>query len=485
MVPSRRKKASALLAALMLVSFLASACSGGNDPAETAPGAGAPASETAAVTETSYYDTITVPDFKGASFTILCRTKNLDEVYAEMETGEVVNDAVFARNRNVEERLGIELKITDTPGDWANKDLFIQTVTSSVMANDDSFQLVAGYMNYMPALILQDLFTDIRALPFVDMDDPWWVRGFNDNVTINGRTYAAIGDLCSTVLRYAFCISVNVGLLQDQKVEVATLYDEVRAGKWTFDRMTSLAAQAASDLNGDGVMDKNDRFGLGMHYMPVRALTNAFAIDYTTRDANGYPVVALYGERFQSAYDKIAAEVKKPYWLQENDWGVFHADHMLFYADVLGTLNVFRDMESPFGVLPMPKYDEAQDSYRTEAGDTTSILMVPVSIDNSELAGLALESLNYESMNLVTPAYFTTAMQNKYARDKDSQEMMQLIRDTLYFDFGYVFAGTIGGIQGYMQFAMTDDSAASKWEAEKGTYKANMDKILKYFTAGK
>lgn len=76
---------------------------------------------------------------------------------------------------------------------------------------------------------------------------------------------------------------------------------------------------------------------------------------------------------------------------------------------------------------------------------------------NTELCGAALEALNYESYQLVTPAYFETTLQAKYARDEDSQEMMEIIRDSLYFDF------------------------ASIWESKSPTMKANLEKLLTFF----
>ena len=472
-----RISASILAAALLATTSLMS-CGGSDTPTETTTGA---STETTTAGTTSYYDTLDLPNFNGETFTILCRTDIKSEVYSESENGEVVNDAVYLRNLNVQDRLGATLEIVDVPGDWANKDSFIQYVSSSILSNDDAFQLILGYMNYMPPTILDGLYLDINTLPNINLDNPWWVSGFNDNVTINGKMYMAMGDMCWSMLQYAFCGYANKTVLEQYNYSSDDLYAAVREGRWTFDMMNEMAANVTSDLNGDSVMDANDLYGIGMHNMPIRALTNAFAIDYTTRDSEGLPQLAVYGERLISAYEEVYRACNSEYWYTENDANMFMNNQMLFYFDVLHSNTVLREMESDYCVLPMPKYDEAQDGYRTETVDTTSVMFVPVTVQNKELCGWMLELLNYESSELIVPAYFDMALQSKYARDESSIEMMQIIRDSIYYDFGYVFAGAIGAINGLMEKAMTTENLASEWEAIRPGCEQNLTKLLDFF----
>ncbi|MBO5219775.1 MAG: hypothetical protein J6C52_10110 [Clostridia bacterium] len=465
---------------LLLAAQLAalSACGGDAPSVETTL-----PEDTAAPETTSFYDTLNIPDFAGETFTILCRTNLLDEIYAESENGDVVNDAVYRRNTTVADQLNIDLKVVDVAGDWLNKDGFVNYVTAGIMAGDDAFQLIAGYMNYMPVTISQNLYLDITTLPHVNLDNAWWTKGFNDNVSINGKMYMAMGDLCSTVLRYAYCIYANVNIMEDFGYKTAELYQLVNDGKWTFDAMCGFAKNVCVDLDGNGTMEPAaDRYGIGMHYMPIRALTNAFAIDFTGRDAEGLPEIAVWGDRFVTAFEKVNAGCNSEWWTTDSSYLRFMSDQLMFFADVLGTTSAMRDMTSNFAVVPMPKFDEKQENYRTEASDTTSVLLVPTTVQNTELAGLVLECMNYESWKHVTPAYFETAMQGKYARDEESQAMMNLIRDTLYFDFGYVYAGAIGGgFNRLMQNAMDSPNAASLWDSGKAAWETSLKNVIAFF----
>ena len=176
-------KCKNLTAGLLAVLCLASVVSCGESTEPISSGESEKVQDTAAVitaeTEevtTSIYETLPVPEngFGGDAFTILCRTSDLDEMYSETETGDVVDDAVFQRQSVLEESLNIKLKVIDVTGDWSNRETFLKYVSSSIQSGDDAFQLVASDMNYMPPTILKDYYMDINELPYVDLSNPWW-----------------------------------------------------------------------------------------------------------------------------------------------------------------------------------------------------------------------------------------------------------------------------------------------------------------------
>jgi len=468
-----------LLAALALSTASCGGASGG-DTADT----------TDAVT-TDYYDSIGMPNFNGETITILCRTGRENEVGVEAENGEIVNDAVFARNRKVEDGLGVKIEPLAMAGGWSERATFTDYVSSTIMAGDDEFQAVLGYMHYMPALILDNLFLDINSLPHLDLDNDWWVHGFIDNASINGKVYTVMGDMCLSMLDKAVSVFANCDLIEKYGLPVADLYTAVREGKWTFDMMTGIAKNASVDLNGDSKITGDDQHGLGMDFMSIRSLTTAFACDYTSRDEDGLPVISLYSDRFVSAFEMVHSSITSNwFYTANNNYTVpedmipkFKEGRTMFLMDCLGqTGNKLRDMEQSFAIVPSPKLDEAQDNYRTESGDAISIMMVPTTVKNKDLCGAVLECINYESQQIVLPAYFESTFQAKYARDEDSQEMMEIIRDTLYFDFGYIFAGVIGNdINKTMDIAVNQSSIASTLAKRLPGMEENLNNLLEFY----
>ena len=61
-----------------------------------------------------------------------------------------------------------------------------------------------------------------------------------------------------------------------------------------------------------------------------------------------------------------------------------------------------RDMESDYGILPFPKFDEQQAEYHTSFLDNYSVLCVPNNADNIEMVGALSEAMACESKNSVT-----------------------------------------------------------------------------------
>ena len=92
-------------------------------------------------------------------------------------------------------------------------------------------------------------------------------------------------------------------------------------------------------------------------------------------------------------------------------------------------------METDFGIIPYPKYDDAQDRYYSRI-EACELFCVPVTNKNHEFAGVVLEALAAESAKSVIPSYYDVALQGKVTRDEESSEMLDLIFNTRVFDWG-------------------------------------------------
>ncbi|MFA6948250.1 MAG: hypothetical protein WCQ72_04655 [Eubacteriales bacterium] len=482
------KKVTLLLAlALLLASFTACGGTAGNDKTDdtSKTGDNTTAAETT-VAETTVYDTIGAHDFGGESFTVLVRNDYEYEIDSDESTGEPVNDAVYGRNNAIEDRYNVSIDIISQPGDWAHREQFISYVTSNILAGDNSYQLISGYLNYMPPTVSEGYYQNILDLPYVNVENPWWTQGFTDNMTIGGQLYFAMGDLQLSMLRNAYCGFFDKPLMEQYNGEGASdnFYQTVINGGWTYDVMLQLASSVTGDLDGDGKYTDADLYGIAMNYMPIRALTTGFHFDYTTRDTDGYPQIALFSEKFVEAYEKVYASIHNDNYFY-TDWGrdMFAVDRVLFFYDVLSSTDALRSMTSDYGIIPMPKYEESQEGYRTEVVDSASISLVPITATNTELIGVMLEALNYESYAAVTPAYFDVTLQSKYSRDDGTSQTLELIRNGLWFDFGWVFGGQLNGIIGIMDRTVTanDSNIASFWAKNEDVYKTNLESLLEFY----
>lgn len=145
--------------------------SGNSQAGTTDGGASESVEETVSLMET--YG-IKEEDFGASNITIITGEHCNYEYVIEEETGDVVNDAVYARNRAVEELLNVKLGFV-TSANWSSGDPFYNLVRSDVMAGDSAYDIVNGLNCWTTPLIFEGLFIRLDNIDTVDFSHPWWV----------------------------------------------------------------------------------------------------------------------------------------------------------------------------------------------------------------------------------------------------------------------------------------------------------------------
>lgn len=465
---------SLILCAVTMASLAACAKQSADSDSGNGSATDSSVNETEQVTEpetdprASYPDTLGDDlNFEGDDYIILCRN-NLplwkNEFFAESETGEIVNDAIYTRNSIVSDRLNV--KIATLPVDW---NAMNSTITKSVRADDKSFDIVAGYAFFITPMVLTDCFQNLYDFPYINYKMPWWPDSIIKNLNINNKLYFIAGEVTPTMISYLNCLLFSKKLANDWNVP--DLYELVTDGKWTFDKYIEVVNMVGKDLNGDSEYDQNDIYGLGN--MNFDVLFPAFDMRLTEVDENGDLTCVVYNERFVDAYDKLyrfmnestsvypMARLLKDGTESES---VFMEDRMLIWGVCLEQCEKLRNMNTDYGILPYPKYDEMQEKYQTVSHDNYSLLCVPETSDNTELIGATTEALAAESYRRVTPAYYEAVIKEKYSRDSQSKKMLDLIIGGNTFEpaiiYSYCLAdGGIGNMFRYVYLETEDITA--------------------------
>ena len=125
---------------------------------------------------------------------------------------------------------------------------------------------------------------------------------------------------------------------------------------------------------------------------------------------------------------------------------MFADGQLLFRAGEHLCFPHLRDTELNYGILPLPKYDEAQESYHTPVGSWDgAYVCVPKSTENEERTSTIIERTAYISSQIVTPAYYERTLEGKYIRDEDSYDMISIEIKNRMYDIGLMF--DFGGMQ--------------------------------------
>ena len=96
-------------------------------------------------------------------------------------------------------------------------------------------------------------------------------------------------------------------------------------------------------------------------------------------------------------------------------------------------------MENDFGIIPPPKYDEAQESYCAYLGYTIPVLFISASTPDPERTGTIMEALCTASYDNVTPQMYEIVTKLKNARDEDSSEMIEIIIRNKFIDTAHFY----------------------------------------------
>jgi len=435
----KKRTFSLILCALLLANLMACGDSGASGDTSASD------SVTDSSVETESPLKVPKTDNGGREFNILTTLHAAYEYDAEEQTGDVVSDAVYERNAAVEELLGIDLNFAIEAGHWVDRETFNGLIKNSVMAGDGAYDLVNGVTVCVLPIASEGVFIDANELEYVDLENPWWVQGMNENLAIGGKLYGFIGDASLSLYKDLSVVFFNKQLLENYKL--TSPYEDVRNGTWTLDKFTEMIQAVGSDLNGDGNwVPTDDLFGMIYQTVAGRSFQSATEFTIVDFDENHNPFIVDLSERDIDTYFKLyglRTENKNVWWFDVNDHTEltvnFAADRALFMCDLLYDTEYLRDMSSDYGIVPYPKRDAEQKDYHTQIGTSTSMFFVPITTSDVTLTSQVCEALSYYSSVDVVPAYYEVALKEKYTRDEDAKEMLEIIRDSAQMDFTFAY----------------------------------------------
>ena len=369
------------------------------------------------------------------------------EIYAEAETGDTMNDAVYKRNRLIENMLNINI-ITKTcpPSDWLpGYNRFVSSAIKIIQAGEDAFDIIDG--EYQPSLAFTGCLANLYDVPNMNLSKPWWdQRMIKDLSYEKKKLYYIIGDIGHFGMTGTMCCLFNKQMFEDNGFEFP--YEKVRQGKWTFDEYAKLIKDAARDLNGDGAMDENDQWGLYGNVGSLLWCMLGCGEKVISVDQNGVPFINSMNERHIQVVTALCELIsdKDRVLLAENmklpdpyeAFGKMRTDgRVLFFNSTVVGIQGNRSLEYDFGIVPMPKFDENQSDYRSPAtsySSGASSISIPITNANVERTGTILEAMSGYSTDIIIPALIDVALKSKYTRDEESAEMINLILRTKMFD---------------------------------------------------
>ena len=428
-------------------------------------------------------------DYSGAAFNVLTYPLEGDLDWNDTDwnatevTGEAINDAVYQRIQQVEDLLNVD--VTAVPASAYGD---ATTLTKSVQAGDNAYQLANIAMKQTFNVMQQGYLAELNKFAAdgtLQLDAPWWDGNILSDLSIDGKNYCILGDIGTMYKKSIGVIMFNKTIQIDY--DLPDFYEVMAEGNWTIDTMVEAGVQVSDDLDGDGEITAEDRFGLICFCDMIALAMIGCDVDFFTKDAADIPSMSFYSERSVAVMEKLAELMYNPSlsysWSKEGvgeapAFTMFQEDKSLFYYGELHAVATMRTMESNFGIMPMPKFNQEQANYNHCLNpNVAAAYAIPKSNADTVMTGHVMDALGAASKNLLTPAYYDITLRGKVSRDEESAASLDIVISTIKYDLGYLGDWGINSILYSMANAYNTD-LASKIQGIEGSVATKVEKMV-------
>lgn len=371
-----------------------------------------------------------------------------NEMYAEEETGEPINDAIYMRAKQIEDMYNIKTVMSYSTTDMATP------VRKSVNSGGDDYDMLLLMPPDAKTLAAEGCLVDLYTVDTLNLDQPWWDQNCAEGMSLLGKLYMTTGEISYYRFRTTEVVLFNKKMLADNQLEDP--YQLVRDKKWTIAKMNEMMKGIASDIDGDGKMTESDKYGIVIYTSVVS--TGVFGAGETISQKNSedIPEIVMNNPRMVSvideymkfvldsniAFDWARLTVPEPYNIGLK---IFEEGRALFDFNGMHAVPNLRAMDTEFGILPIPLYEEGQESYHHIANYyVTPFTCIPTTVSDIDRTGVIIDAFARKGGELITPAYYDVSLKGKYTRDEESREILDLVFSTMvwdpaiYYDFGSV-----------------------------------------------
>ena len=430
--------------------------------------------------EIDYTSDLSKEKYDGYNYRILVRKDSLSDQYLENDSDDLVESATFRRNKLIEQMYGITITASESSSN--NYDI---DALNSILAGDDAYDLVFTHARAAFVYAVQGAAYNFRDIESIHLDKPWWTKDVVESCTLNGKLYVLDGDISSKGLGATMCMVFNKRIFDELGFDYP--YELVKEGDWTFDEFAYTVKKGAKDLNGDGIIEPEfDQLGYSSSQWeaPMNIIYTGGQKIYD-KDENGDLQLTLYSNKTVEIYDEFFSlmDNKACYLGTEkstyngpdlfNDGRAMIADSELRHAQTL------RNLDDDFGIIPYPKFDE-DDEYATAVNAGSHMIFIPITVEDVERTGAITEALCAIGSRDVIPAFYEKSLKTKYTRDEESEEMIDIIRDSVVFDLGYVIHGTFSSCGKDLAVSTTHDFA-SYYAAGETAAKINLEEFYENY----
>lgn len=448
-------KICAVLLALLTAVPALWACADKNGPAVTSDGGSGQAEVQSTAeattgeisTELNAMNLLGPRDFGGEKTVFYSRNYSgewTSDLMYETTTGEIVPDAVAARNMKIEEQYK-----TDLQEKKSGSQSFYTNVQKELAAGDPGFDVLYTSIRDASSLSTSGYLIELGSVPHLSLYRSWWSPFLSEQLSIAGKKYYATGEITTVDDISIRAVFFNKELLKaiDGSED---LYARVDNDDWTFDDMFRLVNAALVDVGNDGKIELgNDTIGLLAEGTLGYQLLMGTGEKIIGKDGEDKPYISVTESRPVDVVDKLTSLIAGNASVQTGSsvYIPFAEGKILFALVTIVRENSLKNYEIDFGIVPYPKYNKDQEKFHCYSDAyCPNAISFPFGISQDALdrGAFICEALAVESVNTVTPAFYDVCMKTRYSRDARMGDMLDVIRDDYQIDLADVFLNVWG-----------------------------------------
>lgn len=382
---------------------------------------------------TQFKMTLSKEKYGGASVKIASTKSNT--VVPDETVSTTLSKELERRNTYVEEMLDVSITAVQS-----DEQTMLEEMQAAVRAGAYYADLIEFPQSYISIYGAAGVLMNLQSLPGLYLDAEY----FNSTGTSAGTG----GDMIYALTGYASlnpdalsAVFFNKGLMDQLQME--SPYALVDRGEWTMDKYLEYTT-ALSTLDGGYYSYAAQNTAT---YLPdLLFFSGGQRLTHSERGA--YPYINFNAADTADLFAKMSAIVydEKAYGNALSGISAFNEGNTLFLIDRLNTMPSIANSSVEWGVLPLPKYSAAQESYASLAyyEDAMFFGAVPT-ISDVQKASDVLMALNMISYGMSADAWVQNASY-LYLRDNDSIRMLDIVLKNAVYDFAYTFSNSNNAI---------------------------------------
>ena len=345
--------------------------------------------------------------------------------------GTIINLNRGKRNTAVQDAANLTITYSEVPEGVDSETLFIDEIKKAVKAGESYADMLVVPQRLVGKLAIANTLYDVTQLNCNYAEQPYF--DYNAMQTSGGgELYAIVGDATRDP-DYLYGVYFNKGLIELAGLE--SPYTLVNSGEWTLDKYVeymntvSSAEHGTEDLALHCFTDNNYAdvlYAGGGYNMLNSAYGAAPTVTVPTDDSIAFldKIKELFGLKTQ--------------WTKDEPEKKFSDGEMLFYVALLSRSNALSTATYDWGILPIPKKDAEQKSYRTLADPDMPVIVIPGTPGNVEATSYLVNAYFAASYKYLATAYAENQM-SYFLRDSESINMVYTIANSAVYDGAYMY----------------------------------------------